>query len=146
MSIGIHTVDEDVAQAVEYIENDHCHDALPLLARVVSFEPANATAHELWVVCHIRTGRLERAIELADEGLARGLSPLTLTLEKSAALRLLERYDEAVEVATIAATIDPDSPRPVRAVAVTQLARGETGAALNTYQQAVIRWQDDPAI
>ena len=146
MSIGIRTLEEDLLQAVAYIENDNYRDALPLLTRVVSFEPANATAHELWVICHIHVGRLERALELADDGLARGLSPLTLTLEKSAALRMLERYDEAVEVATIAATIDPDSPRPMRALAMAQFARGEKDAALHTYRQAAIRWPDNTTI
>jgi tetratricopeptide (TPR) repeat protein len=146
MFVGMHMLEEDLRQAVEYIEHENYRDALHLLTRVASFDPANATAYELWVMCHVRVGRLERALELADDGLARGLSPLALTLEKSAALRLLGRYDEAIEAATTAATIDPASPRPVRALAVTQFARGEKDAALRTYRQAAIRWPDDMAI
>jgi Flp pilus assembly protein TadD len=146
MSIGFRTLEEDLLQAVEYIENDNYRDALPLLTRVVSFEPANATAHELWVMCHIHVGRLERAVELCDNGVARGLSPLTLTLEKSTALRLLERYDEAIAAAMIAATIDRTSPRPMRALAVAQLASGDNDAALQTYQTAAMRWPYDAAI
>ena len=82
--------------------------ALPLLSRIVAFEPEHAYAYLLWVLCHIKLGRHERALELAEAGLAKGLAPADMNVQKAAACRALERYDEAMLAAQAAVEIDPD--------------------------------------
>ena len=58
---GIVTTDEEILHAIEHIENDDFQVALPILSRAVAFQPNNALAYQLWIMCHIHLGRLEKA-------------------------------------------------------------------------------------
>src|SRR5437870_150950 len=123
MFSGIRTNDDDLLDAIEHLENDDYQRALPILGRVVAFEPMNTIAYELWVVCHIRGGRAERALELIDEGLSRGIAPIGLHIQRSAVLRALSRFDEAADAARVALRTDPESSQAVQALAAVELAR-----------------------
>jgi tetratricopeptide (TPR) repeat protein len=139
MLSGIRTNDDDLLEAIEHIDNDDYTRALPILGRVVAFEPSNALAHELWVVCHIRVGRRERALELIDEGLARGMAVVGLNIQRSVVLRALGRLDEAADAARIALHANPESSQAVQGLAAVERARGSGEAAIQVYQEAVAR-------
>jgi tetratricopeptide (TPR) repeat protein len=108
MSSGFESTEELVDRAVRLMkEQDHAA-ALPLLSRIVAFEPELAYPYLLWVLCHIKLGRHERALELADAGLAKDLAPADMNVQKAMAYRALERYDEAMLAAQAALDIDPE--------------------------------------
>ncbi|HJQ40958.1 MAG TPA: tetratricopeptide repeat protein [Thermoanaerobaculia bacterium] len=143
MATGIRTSDDDLREALDHIMEDDHHGALPYLARVVAFNPSNDLAYELWVACHTNVGREARAIELADEGLARGLEPVPLHAQKSRALRQLGRFDEAVQAATAAMELDPMSAHAIQARAAIEIDREQFDAAIAIYESAVRRNPDD---
>lgn len=146
MLSGIRTNEEDLLQAIEHMDYGEYESALPILSRVVTFEPANGLAYELWVVCHLRLARIERALELIDGGLARGIAPGRLNIHKSAALRVLSRFDEAAEAARLALAAEPESSEAIRALAAVEFARGSGDAAIQIYQEALKRSPDDEDI
>jgi tetratricopeptide (TPR) repeat protein len=139
MFSGIRTNEDELLDAIEHLDNDDYERALPILGRVVAFDPLNALAYELWVVCHIRAGRTERALELIDEGLSRGIAAVGLNLQKSTVLRALKRFDEATNAAQVALSADPESSQAVQALAAVERARGSGDSAIQIYQDAVKR-------
>jgi len=140
---GIRTAEEDLLHAIEHIDYGEYERALPILSRVVAFAPSNALAYELWVVCHIRLARIDRALELMDAGILRGIAPVRLNIHKSAALRALGRFDEAAEAARLALAAEPASSDGIRALAAVEFARGSGDAAIRIYQEALKRSPDD---
>src|SRR4051812_5252896 len=110
MSSGFQTTEELLAEAIDLMDDDEYGAAMPLLARVVSFEPKNEVAYELWLNCHVRLGRFERALELADAGLANGFVPVGMHITRCGALRGLNREEEAIAAAKAAVEADPSSP------------------------------------
>ena len=54
----------DIAKAMRLVDDEDYEEALPLLARVVAFGPpsVSAPAYHLWALCHVRLGRMERAL------------------------------------------------------------------------------------
>ncbi len=143
MSTGIRTSDDDLREALDHVADGDFHAALPYLARAVAFDPSNEAAYELWVACHTNIGREARAIELADEGLARGIAPVDLQIQKSRALRLLGRFDEAIQAATAAMKLDPLSAHAVDALAAIEIEREQFDAAIEIYEGALRRNPDD---
>lgn len=142
MFSGIRTTDDDLLEAIEHLDSGDYARAFPIFGRVVAFEPTNALAYELWVVCHAHAGRMERAVELADEGLSRGIAPVGLNIQKSAALRAMGRLDEAAEAARAAVRADPQSSQAIQVLAAVELARGSSDAAIQIYEDAVRRLPD----
>ncbi len=143
MPFDLRTVEDDFLEAIYRISQEEFHEALPLLARVVSFDPANASAYELWVACHLNLGRMERVIELADAGIVRGLPPAPLRVHKASALLALERYDESLETAQAALAEDKNLPNAVALIASAEAGRGNEDEALRIYQDAVRKWPGD---
>lgn len=143
MISGIRTAEEDLLHAIEHIDYGEYDGALPILSRVVAFAPSNALAYELWVVCHMRLARIDRALELIDAGIVGGIAPVRLNIHKSAALRALGRFDEAAEAARVALAAEPASSDGIRALAAVEFARGSGDAALRIYQEALKRSPDD---
>src|SRR5258706_5594110 len=125
MAFDLHTVEDDLREAIYLVSQEEYHEALPLLARVVSFDPANAKAHELWVACHLHLGRMERVIELAGAGIEKGFPPAALRVLQASALLVLERYDEAVEAAQTALAEDENLPNGIAILASAEAVRGE---------------------
>jgi tetratricopeptide (TPR) repeat protein len=142
----LRTTGDDFREAVDCIANGRLEDALPLLARVVAFDSSHHEAYELWVGLHIDLDRHGRAIELADEGLARGIAPIGLHVEKSRALVFLGRHDEAERVAEAALALDPISTEAVLALADVAIARRDRDAAIRIYQDALRRNPDDDVL
>jgi len=130
---------DDFRDARDLIANQRFADALPLLAKVVSFDPSNHQAYVLWVDCHTDMERFARAVELADEGLTRGIAPAELSIAKSEALTKLGRYEEAAAAAQAALAIDPSSNEAVFALAEIELARGDAPAAIRIHQDLLRR-------
>lgn len=130
---------DDFRDARELVANQRYAEALPLLAKVVAFDPSNHPAYVLWINCHSHLERHARALELADEGLSRGIAPAELSLAKSEALTQLGRYEEAAAAAEAALAIDPSSNGAVFTLADIELARADTKAAIRIYQDALRR-------
>ena len=107
MSSGFQSTEELVAEALSLMKAKNYTAALPLLARIVAFEPEHAYPYLLWVLCHTKLGRCQRALELAEAGLAKGLAPADMNLQKALAYRALERYDEAIVAVQAALEADP---------------------------------------
>lgn len=143
---SLRTIDDELEDVLDLLDDEDYVGALPILARVTSFAPANQIAWELWTICHLHTGRLERALELVDEGLARGIFSASMHLTKITALRLLERFDEAIAAAEIARALHPESSEIVRSLAATEVARGGHDAALGLLQRASADWPGDEEI
>jgi len=80
---GIVTTDEEILHAIEHIENDDFQVTLPILSRAVAFQPNNALAYQLWIMCHIHLGRLEKAFELTETDLSHGMPPVMLNIQKT---------------------------------------------------------------
>lgn len=143
---GIRTTEDDLFHAMDHIDEEEYGSALGILARVVSFDPANAFAYELWTMCHVRLGMFERAVQIADAGLSRGLSPVALHVQRSSALLELNRLDEAREGALSAMAADPESSAAVRMLAAVEMACGSHDAALRAYEEFLQRQpEDEPA-
>lgn len=143
---SLRTIDDELEDVLDLLDEEDYVGALPILARVTSFAPANQVAWELWTICHLETGRLERVLALVDEGLARGLSSASMHLTKAAALRLLERFDEAIDAAEAARALEPESPEAIHSLAATEVARGGHDVALGLLQRATADWPGDDDI
>ena len=105
---GFHSTEELVNEALGLMQKKDYGAALPLLSRIVAFEPERPYPYLLWVLCHIKLGRAERALELADEGLAKDFAPADLHVQKALAYRELGRDDEALRAAQTAIDMDPE--------------------------------------
>jgi len=116
MSSGFQTTEELLSDAIDLMDDHEYGAALPLLTRVVSFEPKNEVAYELWVNCHFHLERFERVLELADAGLANGLAPVGLHIAKANVFRVQQREDEAFLAARAALDADPSSPSAILAM------------------------------
>ena|SRR5437667_12353856 len=42
-----------------------------------------ALAYQLWIMCHIHLGRLEKAFELTETDLSHGMPPVMLNIQKT---------------------------------------------------------------
>jgi tetratricopeptide (TPR) repeat protein len=143
MITGLRRADDDFTEALDCIAAGNLDEALVLLAKVVAFDSTNHEAYELWVACHTTLGRYRRAIELADEGLRRGIAPWRLNLEKARAFRGLEQFEEAAHAAETALEIDPVSTQAVLSLAVTRILQGKREVAVEVYRGALLRNPDD---
>jgi tetratricopeptide (TPR) repeat protein len=139
VTTGIRTSNDDFLAAVDHLAAADFEAALPLLARVVAFDPANEDAYVLWVACHAGLSRNARAIELADAGLARGIAPPDLHLEKGRALRALGQLDEAARAASAALELDPLFSDAVLALARIEMERSNFDEAMAVYEDALRR-------
>lgn len=113
MSSGFQTTEELLSDAIDLMDDEDYEGALPMLARVVSFEPGNDLAYELWVTCHLELDRFERVLELADAGLAQGRAPVGLNILKVGAFHGLQRDDDAFLAAQAALEADPSSSNAI---------------------------------
>lgn len=137
MTDGIRTTADEFAEALALMTEENHAEALPLLARVVSFDSTNESAYVLWVDCHVSVGRMEKAIALADEGVARGIRPTVLNAQKSAALLDLKRFDEAAAAAQEALDIDPGNSMAILTLAGAEAARGRFDVAMDVCRNAL---------
>ena len=144
----VQTILGDIDDAMRRVGAEDFEGALPILARVVAFGPEEVSgpAYPVWALCHVRLGRMERALQIAEEGLARGILPGEMQLIRADALRVLERYDEAAAAAEAACALDPDSPAPLEMRADIELDRGRPEAALDLLLEARRRHPDDAGI
>ncbi len=140
---SLRTVDDDIADALHLLDDFDFEAALPILGRAVAFAPENALAYELWVFCHLHLGRFERVLQLADEGLGRGLAPASLHLDKALAFLELQRLDEAAAAADAALALDPELVQAIRLRAQVEVDRGEHEVALQLLQKAMHEYPDD---
>lgn len=129
---NLQTILRDIDDARRRIDDEDYEGALPILARVVAFAPEQVSvpAYHLWAICHVRLGRMERALRIADEGLARGILPVELQMIRAEALCALERFDEAAAAAEAAYELDPASPETLALRAGIEMDRGRFDAAL----------------
>lgn len=144
----LQTILDDIADATRRIDDEDYEGALPILARVVAFAPEEASvpAYRLWALCHVRLGRMERALRIAEDGLARGILPAELQLIRAEALSALERFDEAVAAAEAAYALDPTSAEPLELRADIEMDRGRFEAALELLLEGRRRHPDDYGI
>jgi len=145
---GLQTILHDIGDARRRIDDEDYEGALPILARVVAFAPEQLSvpAYHLWALCHVRLGRMERALQIADEGLARGILPGQLGMIRAEALSALERFDEAAAAAEAAYALDPASPERLGLRAVIEIDRGRFDAALELLLEGRRRHPDDAGI
>jgi tetratricopeptide (TPR) repeat protein len=145
---NVQSVLRDIKDATRRVEEEDFEGALPILARVVAFGPNDVAepAYQLWALCHLRLGRIERALQIADEGLAKGFLPFELQLVRAEALVALDRFDEAAAAADAAHELEPDAPDPVHMRATIEIDRGDLDTALPLLTDARRRYPDDEAI
>ena len=145
---NLKTILDDVNDAMRRIGDEDYEGALPILARVVAFAPEEVSvpAYHLWALCHVRLGRMERALRIAEEGLARGILPAKLRLIQAEALGALERFDEAAAAAEAAYELDPASAEALELRAEIEMDRGRFESALELLLEGRRRHPDDAGI
>lgn len=139
---------DDIADAMRRVAVEDFEGALPILARVVAFAPGEASvaAYQLWALCHVRLGRMERALQIAEEGLARGILPAELQRIRAQALSALERFDEAAAAAEALYALNPASPEAVELRADIEIDRGRFDSALELLLEGRRHHPDDAGI
>jgi tetratricopeptide (TPR) repeat protein len=139
---------DDIEDAMRRIRDEDYEGALPILAKVVAFAPEKVSvpAYHLWAICHVRLGRMERALQLAEEGLARGILPGELQGIRAEALSALERFDEAAAAAEAAYELDPASPDSLLLRADVEIDRRRYDAALELLLEGRRRHPGDAGI
>ncbi len=101
------TSDSEFADALALIRGGQSADAIPILTRMVSFDPDDHEAFELLINAHMDVKQYERALQLATEGIAAGRPEAPLLVWKSLACADLGRVDEAELTARQALEADP---------------------------------------
>lgn len=144
----LQTILDDIGDAVRRVDDEDYEGALPILARVVAFAPEEASvpAYQLWALCHVRLGRMERALQIAEEGLARGILPAELQRIRAEALSALKRFDEAAAAAEAAYGLDPTSAAALELRADIEIDRGRFDSALELLLEGRRRHPDDAGI
>ena len=145
---NLQTILEDIGDATRRIDEEDYEGALPILARVVAFAPevASVPAYHLWALCHVRLGRMERALQIAEEGLARGILPVELGMVRAEALSALELFDEAAAAAEAVYALDPGSADALALRADIEMDRGRFDSALELLLEGRRRHPDDAEI
>ncbi|HEX9162735.1 MAG TPA: hypothetical protein VF980_13605 [Thermoanaerobaculia bacterium] len=92
---GLKTTDGEFLDTFDLIRDGKYAEALPILARIVSLDPADHDAFEMWIDAHRQMERFERVIQLADEGIAAGRPRASLLVWKSLAYGGLDKPVEA---------------------------------------------------
>jgi tetratricopeptide (TPR) repeat protein len=143
MEDGIRTAAEEFDIALDHIDEGEYGLALPILSRLVAFEPDNDEIHEAWIEAHLGLGRYARAIEIADAGIAAGRPRAPLEFWK--ALVYMEQKDVArAEAAARAAIAAERAYPPAIALLCELLVRQNRHAeALELSQRAAAEHPDD---
>ena len=142
------TILADIRDAVRRIDDEDHEGALPILAKVVAFGPEEVSvpAYRLWALTHLRLGRMERALQIAEEGLARGILPDELQGIRAEALSALGRFDEAAAAAQAACELDPASSELLALRADIEIDRGRLDSALELLLEGRRRHPGDAGI
>lgn len=107
MDDSIRTTDDEFLEALDHMQAREYALALPILGRLVAFEPADDEIFETWIDAHIGVERYQKAIEIADAGIAQGRPRASLELWKAVAHRKLEQPEQAEAAARAALAVEP---------------------------------------
>jgi Flp pilus assembly protein TadD len=113
MDDAIRTSEDEYLDALDLMDDGDYAAALPILARLVAFEPDNDEIYAAWLDAHIGLGRYQRAIELADGAIAQGRSRRMAEMWKAIACRKMGRLDEAEASVRAALALEPSSSSAV---------------------------------
>jgi tetratricopeptide (TPR) repeat protein len=113
MGDAIRTSEDDFLEAIEHMNAGEYDLALPILARLVAFEPDDNEIFERWIDAHIGLGRYQRAIEIADAGIAQGRPSEALEIWKALAYKKLGDLERAEAAARASWAADPSFSAPV---------------------------------
>ncbi len=97
--------------AVEFHKKEQFKEAKDLYNAILHHNPKNADVmHRLGTIA-LQVERYEKAAEIIATAINTGAVTPTMYINYGAALRNLEKYDEAIEAYDQAITLDPDSNR-----------------------------------
>src|ERR1051325_6479537 len=143
MDDAIRTSEDDFLDALEHIDAGEYELALPILARLVAFEPDDEEIFKRWIDAHIGLGRYQRAIEIADAGIAQGWPPEALQLWKALAYKRLGDLERAWAAARAAWAADPSFSAPVIFLATLLREQERHEEALELCQRAAAQNAED---
>ena len=122
--VGCNSQGGSLSHALDLLEEGSFADAVPLLERVTSADPGNATAWCNLGVCYLETGKIDEAVKALRKGvdLASG-NPEAYEYLGVAYLRA-GQLDEARDVLVTANQIAPGSPRVLTSLGVVEMKAG----------------------
>jgi tetratricopeptide (TPR) repeat protein len=104
---GIRTADDEYDEARGLMESGQPALALPILARLVAFEPRNDEILEAWISAHLDLERYQKVIEIADAAIAAGRDRARLEFWKAVAYDKQNQPESAEACARTAVAIEP---------------------------------------
>jgi tetratricopeptide (TPR) repeat protein len=143
---GIRTAAEEFVIALDHIEEREYGLALPILSRLVAFEPDNHGIYEAWIEAHLGLGRYARVIEIADAGIAAGRPRAPLEFWKAFAYAEQEDVARAEAAARAAIAAEPAYAAAIAFLGALLVRQNRHAEALELCQRAAAEHPDDESL
>ncbi|MEK6376005.1 MAG: tetratricopeptide repeat protein [Acidobacteriota bacterium] len=143
MEDGIRSAEDEFLTALDHMEAGEYALALPILGRLVAFEPTDDEIYETWIDAHIGLERYRRAVEIADAGIAQGRPRASLELWKAVAYRKLEQVEKAEAAARAALAAEPSFAAAIMLLSSILEQQNRHSEALEMWQRAAAENPDD---
>jgi len=143
MEEAIRTAADEFATALEHMSAGEHALALPILGRLVAFEPHNDEIYAAWIDAHLALGRHQKAIEIAEAGIAAGHPRAPLELWKALAYAAQEDMERAEAAARAAIAAEPSFAAATDFLAGLLVRQNRHAEALEICQRAAAENPDD---
>jgi Flp pilus assembly protein TadD len=118
--------------------------AVDAFVKAIEYDPAKESFYlDLAGVLARSTRRLAAALEIINQARQRFPSSYGVWALKGSIETQLQQHRDAVQSYTVAAKLKPDSPEPLRALALAKWSNGEDTEAIRSFEQLIKRFPQD---
>jgi tetratricopeptide (TPR) repeat protein len=119
-------------------------EAIAAMSKAIDQEPSNEVYYlDLAGILATSTRRLVAAAAIAGRATERLPASYNSWTLKGSIETKLQQYSDAVQSYTVAARLKPDSPEPLRALALARWSNGEDAEAIRSFEQLIQRFPQD---